>query len=236
MSTRILLVEDEPVLADSLRISLQLEGYEVVVARTGPDAVRQSREQRFDLAILDVMLPDMDGFAVCSAIRNSGNRVPVLFLTVKNSSSDKVRGFQMGADDYLTKPFHLDELLLRIKALLRRTRPATSGTPQDVFCFGENEINFSTFTARNRHRQEIRLTQREASLLRLLVDRRNEVVSRKEILETVWGYDVLPTTRTIDNFIVNFRKYFEEDARRPRYFQSVRGVGYRLVAEELPEE
>ncbi|MCS6991045.1 MAG: response regulator transcription factor [Chitinophagales bacterium] len=229
MSTRILLVEDEPSLAESLRISLQLEGYEVILAHSGSEAIRQAREQRLDLVILDVMLPELDGFAVCSALRTASARLPILFLTVRNSSSDKTRGFRLGADDYLTKPFDLDELLLRIRALLRRTQGLARASATDVFRFGGNEINFSSFTARGVGGKEFRLTQREAALLRLLVDRRNEVVSRKEILETVWGYDVMPTTRTIDNFIVAFRKYFEPDPRKPRYFQSIRGVGYRFV-------
>lgn len=228
MSTRILLLEDEVSLAESLRICLQLEGYEVVVSRTGPDALRQVHDQRFDLAILDVMLPDMDGFTVCTAIRTQDNKLPILFLTVKNSTSDKIRGFRLGADDYLTKPFNLDELLLRIKALLRRSQPAAV-TAHLVYAFGPNEINFNTYQAVGVNGQSIQLTQRETALLRLLVDRRNEVVSRKEILETVWGYDVLPTTRTIDNFIVTFRKYFEVNPRKPQYFLSVRGVGYRFV-------
>ncbi len=227
MQTRILLVEDEPQLAEAIQLSLELEQMEVVIATTGPEAVKCFHAQRFNLVVLDIMLPGMDGFQVCQAIRSSDSRTPILFLSVRGSSADRIAGLKLGADDYLTKPFHLEELLLRIRALLRRGQAAPAPAV-DTFCFGGNEIDFRALMARTHKGQCIRLSAREAALLRVLTSRSNEAVSRKEILEIVWGYDVLPMTRTIDNFILMFRKYFEPDPQKPRYFLSVRGVGYKF--------
>ncbi len=227
MQTRILLVEDEPQLAEAIQLSFGLEQMEVVIANTGPEAVKCFRAQRFNLVVLDIMLPGMDGFQVCQAIRAIDGRTPILFLSVRGSSADRIAGLKLGADDYLTKPFQLEELLLRIRALLRRSQEA-SVPVVDTFHFGGNEIDFRALMARTYKGQWIRLSAREAALLRLLINRSNEAVSRKEILEIVWGYDVLPMTRTIDNFILMFRKYFEPDPQKPRYFLSVRGVGYKF--------
>jgi len=226
---RILLVEDEESLLDAIKLNLELEGYEVVACNNGPKAIKSFQEQRFNLVILDVMLPDMDGYQICEQIRLENSDIPILFLTAKDTIQDKVIGLSKGADDYLTKPFHLEELLLRIKVLIRHS---LKGTHQESdlnrFEFGGNSVNFETFEAQC-EAGHIILTKKEVKLLKLLIDRNNKVVSREEILQTVWGYDVFPSTRTIDNFILAFRKYFEKDPHHPQYFHSIRGVGYKFT-------
>lgn len=230
IQSRILVVEDEENLLEAIKINLELEGYEVVTATSGPEALKKFSQQRFNLVVLDIMLPELDGYQVCQTIRVSNNETPILFLTAKDTNEDKVTGLKMGADDYLTKPFNLEELLLRVKVLVRHSLKGTAGEKDThIFRFDENEINFSTFTAKGKNKKSIQLTKRETALLKLLIERKNEVVSRKQILQTVWGYDVFPSTRTIDNFILTFRKYFEADSRNPKYFHSIRGVGYKFT-------
>lgn len=227
---RILLVEDEKTLLDAVKLNLELEGFEVVPATTGTQALKKFREQRFNLVVLDIMLPELDGYRVCQSIRSGNSETPILFLTAKDSSEDKVLGLKMGADDYLTKPFNLEELLLRVRVLIRHSLKGTTHERNNhIYQFDGNEIDFSTFTAKGKNKKSFTLTKREAGLLKLLIDKRNQVVSRKEILETVWGYDVFPTTRTIDNFILTFRREFEKDTRNPKYFHSIRGVGYKFT-------
>ena len=224
---RILLVEDEENIRDVVKLNLELEDYEVVATGNGREAIKLFHEQHFDLLLLDVMLPDVNGFQICEQVRLTNMEVPVIFLTAKETASDRITGLKMGADDYLTKPFNLEELLLRIQNLLKRTAKTPENTPE-VYALGNNSINFLTFEAHG-HQGDFTLTKKEAMLLKLLIDRRNEVVSRQQILQSVWGYDVYPSTRTIDNFILSFRKYFEEDPKNPQYFLSVRGVGYKFV-------
>ncbi len=224
---RILLVEDEPTIRDVLQLNLELEGYEVVPTGNGKKALELIAGQHFDLLLLDVMLPDLDGFSITEQVRLSNNEVPILLLTAKDMPQDRIAGLKRGADDYLTKPFNLEELLLRIGNLLRRSQRVKGEAP-DSFEFGHNKVNFETYEATTWRGEAIALTKKEAMLLKLLVERKNEVVSRNQILQAVWGYDVFPSTRTIDNFILAFRKYFEEDPRHPRYFHSIRGVGYRF--------
>ncbi|MBK7409195.1 MAG: response regulator transcription factor [Saprospirales bacterium] len=224
---RILLVEDEESLRDLIQLNLEMEGYEVITASDGRKALKYSKEQHFDLMLLDVMLPEMDGFQLCEQIRLTNYEVPIIFLTAKDTPADRVAGLRKGADDYLTKPFNLEELLLRVNKLIQRTSRSPENVPEE-FQFGGNKVNFATFEAIGVN-GSFTLTKKEAMLLKLLTDRRNEVVSRQQILQSVWGYDVYPSTRTIDNFILSFRKYFEEDPKEPKYFFSVRGVGYKFV-------
>lgn len=224
---RILLVEDEESLRESLKLNLELEDYEVVATDNGKDAIKYFHEQHFDLSILDVMLPEVDGFQICEQIRLTNMDMPVIFLTAKDAATDRIAGLKRGADDYITKPFNLEELLLRVSNLIRRTSKAPENTPE-VYEFGDNRINFVTYEAQAKG-DTFSLTKKEAMLLKLLIDRRNEVVSRQQILQSVWGYDVYPSTRTIDNFILSFRKYFEADPKNPQYFLSIRGVGYKFV-------
>lgn len=224
---RILLVEDEENIRENVKLNLELEGYEVIDAREGKQALKYTQEQHFDLLILDVMLPELDGFQICEQVRLSNMEVPIIFLTAKNTFEDRVAGLKKGADDYLVKPFNLEELLLRVKRLLQRSTNAPE-ISNESYTFGGNTANFITFEAQGQH-GNITLTKKEAMLLKLLIDRKGEVVSRQQILQSVWGYDVYPSTRTIDNFILSFRKYFEKDPKDPQFFISVRGVGYKFI-------
>lgn len=224
---RILLVEDEESLQTLLDINLTAEGYDVTIAGDGKVAMDYFDRASYDLIILDIMLPEIDGLEVCERIRLSDQKTPILFLTARDEPSDRVQGLKIGGDDYLAKPFVLEELLLRVQNLIKRSQPAAKQTHQ-TYQFGNNSVNFDTFEATGLV-GDIKLTKIEARLLKMLIDHKNEVVSRKQILHTVWGYDVYPSTRTVDNFIMSFRKYFEEDSRQPKYFLSVRGVGYKFV-------
>tara|TARA_B110000495_G_C22992598_1_gene584749 strand:+ start:306 stop:998 length:693 start_codon:yes stop_codon:yes gene_type:complete len=229
MIPRILLAEDEKSLREGITLNLELEGYDVEAVSNGLEAVKTFSSQRFTLIILDVMMPEMNGFEVCEKIRLSDSETPILFLTAKDTSQDKINGLKIGADDYLTKPFNLEELLLRIKVLIKHSfKGREEAEALQSFTFGENSVNFTTFVAETTN-GAISLTSKESQLLKLLIDRKNEVVSRNQILKYVWGYDVYPSTRTIDNFILSFRKYFEENPRKPEFFHSVRGVGYKFV-------
>ncbi|MES2622101.1 MAG: response regulator transcription factor [Bacteroidota bacterium] len=230
MPVRILLVEDEENLLDAIKLNLELEGYEVEAADTGKKALKKIASQRFNLVILDVMLPEVDGFEICENFRMRDTETPVLFLTAKDASEDKVKGFKAGGDDYLTKPFNLEELLLRVKVLIKHSvRGKLEVVNTKEFQFGGNTVNFLTFTAVGIDGKAYKLTKKEISLLKLLFDNKNKVVPREQILRFVWGYDVYPSTRTIDNFIATFRKYFEKDPSSPQHFFSIRSVGYKFV-------
>ena len=230
-TSRILIAEDEKSLREGIKLNLELEGYEVVTAVNGNEALKKFENQRFNLVILDIMMPEINGFEVCEKIRLTDSETPILFLTAKDTARDKIDGLKLGADDYLSKPFNLEELLLRTKILVKHSLKGTSEENEmSNFEFGGNLINFSTFEASSYENRAINLTKKETALLKLLVDRKNQVVSRQQILQYVWGYDVFPSTRTIDNFILSFRKYFEKDAKNPEYFHSIRGVGYKFVA------
>lgn len=226
----LLIVEDEESLRETLRLNLELEDFEVTTAVNGPDALKKVKAEFFDLIILDIMLPEMDGLAVCETIRMQHNNVPILFLSARSSGSDRVAGLRKGGDDYLTKPFNLEELLLRVEKLVDKNRRIRQ--PQaisDIYQFDGCTIDFAAHegTGKDGNRQE--LSKKETALLKLLIEHKGEVVSREHILQVVWGYNVYPTTRTIDNFILNFRKYFEKDSRNPQHFHSVRGIGYKFT-------
>jgi two-component system alkaline phosphatase synthesis response regulator PhoP len=226
----ILLVEDEENLHEALKLNLELEGYEVTSAFDGVAAINAVQAEFFDLIILDVMLPEMDGISVTETIRISNNEVPILILSARNSSADRVLGLKKGADDYLTKPFNLEELLLRVTKLINKNKKLRDkSTIGDTYSFGGNSIDFKAQEATRPNGEKIQLSKKETMLLKLLIENKNDVVPREKILQAVWGYNVYPTTRTIDNFILNFRKYFEEDSRNPKYFHSVRGVGYKYT-------
>lgn len=228
----ILLVEDEEHLQDALKLNLELEGYEVTTAGDGSSALKAVENEYFDLIIMDVMMPEMDGISATESIRLRKNDVPILILSAKNSSSDKVLGLKKGADDYLTKPFNLEELLLRVEKLIEKNKKIQEkDSVGETYSFGKNRIDFKAQLAINYKGEKIELSKKESMLLQLLIENKNEVVTREKILQVVWGYNVYPTTRTIDNFILNFRKYFEEDSRNPTHFHSARGVGYRFEAD-----
>ena len=226
----ILLVEDEENLQEALKLNLEMEGYEVTGSYDGVDALKMLQQEHFDLIILDVMLPEMDGIAVLETIRLSNTEIPILILSARNSSADRVLGLKKGADDYLTKPFNLEELLLRVNKLIKKSEQISLKQPlPDIYEFGKSKIDFKALEGYTKDGKKIMLTKKEVMLLKLLIENKNEVVTREKILQSVWGYNVYPTTRTIDNFILNFRKYFEADSRNPMYFHSVRGIGYKFT-------
>ncbi len=234
---RILVVDDEVHLAEGISENLEAEGYHTEIANDGEEGLAKARAGEFDLIVLDVMMPKMDGLELCAALRRDGAQTPVLFLTVKGDAEDRIRGLEAGGDDYLTKPFHLRELLLRIAAILRRA--AWYRSSASTLKFGDNEVDFGSFHARAWDDSEHTLTQKEAMILKVLADQQGGIVTREEILDRVWGYEVFPSTRTIDNFIVRLRRRFERNPERPQHFHTVRGVGYRFTAEPQtlnPEE
>lgn len=224
---KILLVEDEENIREALKLNLEMENFEVITTDNGRSALKIFEEQSFSLVILDIMMPEMDGLMVCEQIRLIHREIPILFLTAKHSPEDRIKGLKKGADDYLSKPFVLEELLLRIKNLLKRN-PSSSNFDTDHYTFGDFTIYFNTFEAVG-PQGNFHLTKKETMLLKLLIERKNEVVTRQQILQVVWGYDIYPSTRTIDNFILSFRKYFESDPKNPKLFLSVRGVGYKFI-------
>lgn len=225
---RILLAEDEENLLQVIKLNLEMEGYELTTVVNGVDALKEAKKNGFDLLILDVMMPGMNGFDVCKEFRKNNTETPVLFLTARGSGEDRVTGLKIGADDYLVKPFNLEELLLRVKILLGRNKKPQNVT--DDFSFGNFKINFKTYEIFEADKKIAELGNREIQLLKLLIDKENQVVSREEILDQIWGEDTFPTSRTIDNYILIFRKYFEKNPREPRYFHSVRGVGYKFTS------
>ena len=226
----ILLVEDEENLHETLKLNLEMEGYEVTSAYDGAVALKKISNEFFHLIIMDIMLPELDGIAVTEAVRVANNEVPILMLSAKNASTDRVMGLKKGADDYLTKPFNLEELLLRVEKLIdKNKRIQDKNTIADTYAFGNNTIDFKAQTAICYNGDNVELSKKEVMLLKLLIENKGEVVTREKILQVVWGYQVYPTTRTIDNFILSFRKYFETDSRHPQYFHSVRGVGYKYT-------
>ena len=224
---RILLVEDEENIRDTVKLNFELEGFEVVTAEDGRKALKHADGQHFDVMVVDVMLPEVSGFQVVEQIRLTNRDTPIIFLTAKDQAQDRIQGLKKGADDYLIKPFVFEELLLRVNRLIERTSKSPEVQPE-LFTFGDNRVNFATYEATG-NQGTFTLTKKEAMLLKLLTERRGEVVSRQQILQSVWGYDVYPSTRTIDNFILSFRKYFERDPKNPTHFLSVRGVGYKFV-------
>ncbi len=231
MTNHILIVEDEEHLAEALAHNLEFEGYATTTAFDGEQGLRLAQSIHFDLIVLDIMMPKLDGLEVCRRIRATGSRVPILFLTAKGSDADRLLGLKLGADDYMAKPFLLEELILRIQGIFRRQEwYLSSPEEQETYRFGENEVNFLTYQATSKGKT-FALTEKECMLIKLLAERKNQVVSREEILERVWGYKFSTSSRTIDNFIVRLRKYFEDDPKKPHYIHSVRGVGYRLMAD-----
>jgi two-component system alkaline phosphatase synthesis response regulator PhoP len=226
----ILLVEDEEPLRETLSLNLELEGYEVTAVGDGLEAIDAVEKAHFDLIIMDIMMPELDGISATETLRVRNHDTPILILSARNSGADRIMGLKKGADDYLTKPFHLEELLLRTEKLIDKNKKLQQSKPvSDICSFGGNTIYFQQGTATSFNGEEISLSKKEVMLLRLFTENPNEIISRERILQTVWGYQVYPTTRTIDNFILNFRKYFERDSKSPVYFHSVRGMGYRFT-------
>ena len=234
MGKKVLVVEDEPTLVETLEYNLTRQGYDVCTAADGLAALEVARRERPDLIVLDIMLPKLDGLSVLRNIRQEDERLPILILSARGDSDDKIKGFSCGVDDYLAKPFNLEEFLLRVERLLTRGAWSQGETnlngnglsplPQ-IYKFGPNRIDFETLTAHGPSGR-INLTDQEAKLLKIFIANRGKPLSRSRLLETGWGYAKGTSTRTVDNFIVRFRKYFEDNPKKPFYFKSLRSVGY----------
>ncbi len=224
--TKILLIEDEDSLNSIVTMNLEMDGYEVESCFDGAKALQYTKNiEDFDLIILDVMLPEVSGWELCEKFKKAGN-TPILFISARGTSSDKIKGLKLGADDYLAKPFDLEELLLRVQILTQRLGVNANKT---IIKIGEYDVNLNTFEVLKNEDYYTSLSKREIALLKLFNDNKSEVVSREEILDKVWGKDQFPTSRTIDNYILNFRKIFEQNPKEPKYFHSIRGVGYKFT-------
>lgn len=223
---KICVVEDENGLAEMIRLNLELEGYNVTLIGHGSQALTLFESDfNFDLVILDVMLPGVNGIDLCRKIRTRSN-TPVLFLSAKGTTADRIAGLKAGGNDYLPKPFDLEELLLRVSILVDSSKKERD----EIVMVGNCEVNFKTYAVKDLGTNEsINLSKKEVSLIRLFCEKEGEVISRAEILDKVWGKDQFPTTRTIDNYILNFRKIFEGEPKNPRHFHSIRGVGYKFT-------
>lgn len=225
----ILLVEDDPHLADGLMINLEAEGYQVVHVDNGSQVIAEFHRGNFDLVLMDIMLPGVDGLTLCKEIRTSGSVIPVLFITARDQTDQKVEGLLAGGDDYITKPFEISELMARIQGIFRRQAwLATGDNILESYEFEGRYINFKTFEA-NGPGGEFVLTRKECMVMKYLIERIGEVVSRDQLLDAVWGYHTYPTNRTIDNFILKLRKIFEDDPKNAQFIETIRGVGYRFT-------
>lgn len=225
---RILVVEDEPSMVMGLRDNLEFEGYQVETVTDGKKGLEMIIQGKFDLVLLDVMLPNMSGFDICKKVRNQNIHTPIILLTAKGEEIDKVLGLELGADDYITKPFSLRELLARIKAVLRRGKEQKTTEENDIQ-IGKLSLNFLTYAA-YANDKEVKMTYREFEVVKYLWDHQNETVSRYDLLDNIWGYeDEQPTTRTIDNFIVKLRNKIEADAANPKIILTVHGIGYKML-------
>jgi DNA-binding response OmpR family regulator len=227
--SKILIVDDEKAMREGLSDNLLFEGYETVVAENGKIALTIIEEHSFDLIILDVMMPEMSGFDVCKKLRQKNNNTPVILLTAKGEEIDRVLGLELGADDYITKPFSLRELIARIKAILRRTQNSNiEQEPSKMIKIGLLEVDFERYTARA-NGQEVKLSHKEFEILNFLLKQQNKIVSRDELLKNIWHYDEFPTTRTIDNFILRLRQKIEINPNDPKVILTVHGMGYKLI-------
>lgn len=227
---KILIVEDEPNMLIGLKDNLEFEHYEVTVADDGQKGLEIVLNQPFDLILLDVMMPKISGFDICRAARKHGVTTPIIFLTAKGEEIDKVLGLELGADDYITKPFSIRELIARIKAVLRRyTDKAPKKQPDYHLQLGNLKIDFAHYEARDADDQKIKMSHKEFEILLYLYNHKNEVVSRYNLLEDVWGYEAQPTTRTVDNFILKLRQKIEENPNEPKFILTVHGAGYKMV-------
>jgi len=227
MAKHILIVDDEAHMRMGLKDNLEFEGYEVSEAVDGVDALEKVKEKNPDVIVLDVMMPNLSGFEVCKTLRKEGNDTPIILLTAKGEEIDKVLGLEIGADDYVQKPFSLRELMARIKAILRRSVITTEIS--DHVEIGLLSINFKEYQA-SRNGQEEKLSHKEFEILHYLLDHKNEIVDRHDLLKNVWGYNEQPTTRTVDNFIVKLRQKIEEDPHNPKHIITIHGVGYKLLS------
>ena len=226
---KICVVEDERSLSDMIRMNLEMEGYTVEIFNDGQAAFDKAQEiGQFNLVLLDVMLPKVSGLDICDEIRKT-SKIPILFLSAKGTTSDKIAGLKKGGNDYLSKPFDLEELLLRVQILLQTASPLNA-TTETALIIGNKTVDYTNFEVEDKNTGEtLRLSKREIDLLQFFAENEGRVVSRDEILDKIWGKEQFPTTRTIDNYILSFRKLFEEDPKNPHYFHSIRSVGYKFT-------
>jgi two-component system alkaline phosphatase synthesis response regulator PhoP len=229
--SNILVVDDEKVLGESIKDALASEGYQVIIASNGQIGFDLISTEPFDLIILDVMMPEINGIDLCKKVRQMNVLTPILFLTVNNDPEDRILGLEAGGDDYLGKPFHLKELLLRTRKLLQRTQ--WYARTNDSFAFADIYIDFSSYQIESWDKRLYSLTQKEAMILKLLIENEGATVSREDILEKIWGYESYPSTRTIDNFIVRLRKRIERNPEQPTHLHTIRGVGYKFTKHPL---
>lgn len=226
---KILIIEDEPSMRMGLKDNLEFESFDVVMARDGEEGLQKIRNEKFDLILLDIMMPKMSGTDVCRQARKEGVQTPIIFLTAKGEEIDKVLGLELGADDYITKPFSLRETIARIKAVLRRSGALNDqGNEKHEFTIGNLWVDFARFDAKIKDHHE-KMSHKEFEILHYLVNHKNEVVSRYQLLEDVWGYESQPTTRTVDNFILKLRQRIEENPNDPKFILTVHGAGYKLL-------
>ena len=228
--TTVLAIEDDPAILRGLADNLRFEGYEVITATDGETGYRLQQERKPDLILLDLMLPRMSGFEFCRKLRGEGIQTPVLMLTARSEEPDRVLGLDLGADDYVTKPFSVRELMARVRALLRRSQPSSDGVPAlpDELRFGDTEIDFRSYEAR-RNGAPVEMTRKEFAILRFLASRAGEVVTRDDLLNEVWGYESYPSSRTVDNHVAGLRAKLERDASQPEHIKTVHGVGYKFI-------
>jgi DNA-binding response OmpR family regulator len=228
--TTVLAIEDDPAILRGLADNLRFEGYEVLTAADGETGYRLQQERKPDLILLDLMLPRMSGFEFCRKLRGEGIQTPVLMLTARSEEPDRVLGLDLGADDYVTKPFSVRELMARVRALLRRSQPGANGNPvlPDDLHFGGMDIDFRSYEAR-RNGEPVDMTRKEFAILRFLASRAGEVVTRDDLLNEVWGYESYPSSRTVDNHVAGLRAKLERDSSQPEHIKTVHGVGYKFV-------
>ncbi len=227
---KVLVIEDEPAILNGLKDNLESEGYKVSSASDGKEGLEKAVKEAADIVLLDVMLPGMNGFDVCKEIKSKKLTLPIIMLTAKAKEADKIMGLALGADDYITKPFSIKELLARVKAVLRRVKIHKEAKHKRIksYEFGDIKLNFTKFEA-YRGKKKLKFSKREFEVLEYMIKRKNEVVSRNDLLDVVWGYEVYPSTRTVDNFMARIRKQIEEKPSKPKYIQSIRSAGYKLV-------
>jgi DNA-binding response OmpR family regulator len=227
MSRKILIVEDEPNMSRGLRDNLEFEGYQVDIAENGMIGLNKILQHHYDLIVMDVMMPEMSGLEVCRKVREKGIDTHIILLTAKGEELDKVLGLELGADDYMTKPFSLRELLARIKAVFRKVT-AAPGKGKEEIRIGKVNVNFSAYSASDEN-GAVKMSHKEYAILKYLFERKNEIITRNDLLENVWGYEESPTTRTVDNFIVKLRHKVEQDPNAPKIILTVHGTGYKLI-------
>lgn len=229
--SKILVVEDEPNMRKGLADNLEFEGYTVETASDGQEGYEKIMANAYNLIVMDVMMPKMSGFDVCKKIRQEGIKTPVILLTAKGEEIDKVLGLELGADDYVTKPFSLRELLARIRAVLRRGETKVEQQIKETIDIGSLEVNFSNYSGFI-NGKPVTMSHKEFEILKYLWEHKNHTVSRDDLLSNIWGYEEFPTTRTVDNFIVKLRQKVEEDSNKPKIIITVHGIGYKLISAE----